>query len=89
MNNELAGKCGIDCSQCEFRSKSGCQGCQLSRGKMFWGECPISQCCSDKNLVHCGQCPDFVCPVLHNFAYDKEHGDNGKRIENLRVRGSL
>jgi len=86
MNNELMGKCGIDCGWCEFRSKSGCKGCQLLHGEKFWGECLVSKCCMSKKLEHCGKCPDFVCPLPHSFACDKYHGDNGKRLENLRAR---
>jgi hypothetical protein len=86
MIDELAGRCGINCSKCEFRVKLNCRGCVPSNGVMFWGECPISKCCAEKNLEHCGRCPDFVCRNLHNFAYDREHGDNGQRIENLKAR---
>lgn len=53
---------------------------------MFWGECKISKCCSEKELDHCGKCGEFVCKDLHAFAYDKEQGDNGLRIENLKKR---
>jgi hypothetical protein len=32
-------------------------------------------------LEHCGQYSAFLCDLQNQFAYDKEHGDNGKRIE--------
>lgn len=51
---------------------------------MFWGDCPIAKCNLDKKLQNCSKCPDFPCELLNKFAYDKEQGDNGQRIENLR-----
>ena len=34
---------------------------------------------------HCGVCGDFVCKLLHSFAYDAEHGDGaGARLETCR-----
>ena len=33
---------------------------------------------------YCGQCTNFPCDLLNSFAYDKEQGDNGKRIETCR-----
>ena len=41
-------------------------------------------CCENKNLAHCGQCDIFPCELLMQFAYDKEQGDEGKRIEQCR-----
>lgn len=52
---------------------------------MFWGECTLSKGCDDKGLDHCGKCDDFVCDTLHKFSYDEKQGDNGERIENLKV----
>ena len=43
--------------------------------------CPVKSCCEKKGLQHCGECDDFVCPLLHTFAYDMEQSDNGARIE--------
>jgi len=74
-------KCGINCSKCEYIE---CKGCRESKGTMFWGECSISKCSTDKALDHCGLCSDFACDNLKAFAYDKEQGDNGERIENLK-----
>ena len=33
--------------------------------------------------ILCGEC-DFPCDLLNQFAYDKEQGDDGKRIEQCR-----
>lgn len=85
MADSLMGHCGIDCEACEYREKMSCPGCVCSEGKPFWGECRVSKCCTDKNHEHCGKCKDFPCGVLNEFAYDKDQGDDGKRIRNLEV----
>lgn len=84
MTSQLA-MCGIDCGTCSYREQFNCPGCQAAKGKMAWGECEVALCCEGKQHDHCGQCISFVCQQLHDFAYDKEHGDNGRRIENLRA----
>jgi len=62
----------------------GCTGC-VSIDKPFWGDfCPVKDCCEGKGHEYCGQCRDFPCDLLNKFAYDKEQGDNGKRIETCR-----
>lgn len=76
--------CGIDCIKCEYKEQVGCKGCRESHSKMFWGECVISKCAQSKDLEHCGLCPQFPCDQLNAFAYDKEQGDNGQRIKNLK-----
>jgi hypothetical protein len=49
--------------------------------KPFWADnCPVKICCESKKQRHCGECDDFVCSLLHAFAYDMEQNDNGKRI---------
>lgn len=40
-----------------------------------------------KGLEHCGKCSDFPCDLLNQFAYDKEQGDDGNRIEQCREWG--
>ncbi|MCK5199745.1 MAG: DUF3795 domain-containing protein [Spirochaetales bacterium] len=80
----IESRCGIICTECEFREKMGCKGC-VNISKPFWGaNCPVKTCCEGKNLEHCGECSDFSCDILTSFAYDKEQGDNGKRIEQCR-----
>jgi len=84
MVRELAAKCGINCGECSYKDKFGCPGCQKANGKIFWGECRLAKCVIDKGLNYCYECDDFVCDLLKEFAFDKEQGDNGKRIENLK-----
>ena len=76
-------RCGLMCSQCSYAQSHGCKGC--NSGNPFWGECPVRECCTGKGQNHCGLCEGFVCKQLNDYAYDEEQGDNGKRIENLKV----
>ncbi len=80
----IESRCGILCSQCEFKEKMGCKGCTEIE-KPFWGEsCPVKRSCEEKKLAHCGECGAFPCEVLKAFAYDPQQGDNGLRIEQCR-----
>ena len=80
----IESRCGILCGSCGYKETTGCKGCTNIR-KPFWGEdCPVKSCCEIKRLAHCGQCPDFPCDLLYQFAYDKKQGDGGKRIEQCR-----
>lgn len=77
-------RCGILCSECEFKEKMGCQGC-LQIDKPFWGDsCPVKTSCESREHEHCGQCSQFPCGLLNQFAYDEKQGDGGKRIEQCR-----
>ena len=80
----MESRCGILCSGCSFSDSPGCKGC-VQIEKPFWGEsCPVKSCCEGKGHAHCGQCPEFPCQLLHQFAYDPQQGDNGLRIEQCR-----
>lgn len=80
----IESRCVLLCSACEYREQMGCQGC-VKMEKPFWGEqCPVKSCCESKNMEHCGQCSDFPCQMLTQFSYDKEQGDDGRRIEQCR-----
>lgn len=82
--NEIESRCGILCSACEYKDQMGCSGC-VNIEKPFWGEkCPVKSCCESKENKHCGTCENFTCELLNKFAYDKEQGDNGKRIKRCR-----
>ena len=77
-------RCGILCSRCGYRESTGCTGC-VGMDTPFWGEsCPEKSCCEGKAHEHCGQCPDFPCRLLRQFAYDPQQGDDGLRIEQCR-----
>ncbi len=77
-------RCGLLCSECTYREQMGCIGC-TKMDKPFWGEsCPVKSCSEKRNCEHCGQCGEFPCDVLNQFAYDENQGDNGERIERCR-----
>ena len=76
--------CGTACSLCSFREKTSCPGCRPLGGKMFWGTCGLAACCIERKLEHCGQCAEFPCEQLKEYSFDSKHGDNGRRIENIR-----
>ena len=84
MDETMFARCGTYCAECKFREGTGCPGCIKAAGKMFWGTCQIAQCCNGKGLQHCRQCPDMPCQMLKDYSYDETHGDNGRRIANLR-----
>ena len=39
----------------------------------------------EKGHETCADCADFACELLKEFAYDKNQGDDGERIENLKA----
>ena len=76
--------CGLLCAQCAYREQMNCPGC-VHMDKPFWGDsCPVKSCCEGKGHGHCGQCGEFPCELLRQFAYDEKQGDGGKRIEQCR-----
>jgi hypothetical protein len=80
----IESRCGILCFECDYREKMNCGGC-VNIDKPFWGDaCPVKSCCEGRNLEHCGECDEFPCDLLNQFAYDKEQGDDGKRIEQCK-----
>ena len=80
----IQSRCGLKCNECEWVTKTNCPGCLKVHGKPAWGECRVAICCESHNLLHCGKCESFPCEKLLAFAYDKEHGDDGQRIETLK-----
>lgn len=80
----IESRCGLLCSECNYKDRCNCGGCIKTNGHPFHGECRLAVCCQNKGFVHCGQCTGFPCDLLNEFTYDKEHGDNGKRIEQLK-----
>lgn len=76
----IQSRCGVLCDECKYKDSVNCKGC-VHISKPFWGEsCPLKSCCEEKSLEHCGLCDEFPCKVLEQFAYDKDQGDDGKRI---------
>ena len=56
----------------------------LAIDKPFWGACSFKDCCEGKKLEHCGACPELPCAEHGQLARDKEHGDDGRRIEQCK-----
>lgn len=79
----IESRCGILCGMCGYAEQTGCKGCANIKNP-FWGECPVKGCCEERCLEHCGLCTAFPCELLNQFAYDKEQGDDGIRIEQCR-----
>ena len=78
--NIIKGKCGTDCNACQFKEPFNCGGCDKQNGQIFWGECDIFKCASDKGFDHCGKCPKLPCTELTEFI---ENGHNPNRLSNL------
>lgn len=72
--------CGIDCDSCKFKSKQNCKGCRQVKGNVFWGSCDLYQCNAEKSQEHCGECKQFPCDKLKEWA----SSENPERIDNLR-----
>lgn len=80
----IESRCGLICSECDYKEKMNCAGC-IKISKPFWGEeCPLKSCCENKKLANCGECEEFPCELLKSFAYDETQGDGGKRIEQCK-----
>lgn len=76
----IESRCGIKCSECEFKKSIGCAGC-INIEKPFWNDiCPVKLCCEQKRYQHCGECETFPCKLANDFAFDEKQGDNGKRL---------
>lgn len=71
--------CGIDCGKCKFKIDKKCPGCGALKGKPFWGRCELYTCAESKNLTNCGECKEFPCKMLKEWA----SGENPERIQNL------
>jgi len=84
MADPVMGRCGIDCEKCQYREPRNCPGCHATDGTLYWGECDVAKCCIGRDLEHCGQCQEFPCKTLNDYACDPTHGDQGRRIANLR-----
>ncbi|MBR3843916.1 MAG: DUF3795 domain-containing protein [Clostridia bacterium] len=72
--------CGLDCSACEAKQLKQCLGCREMKGKIFWGECDLYQCNSQKKQEHCGKCLQFPCNMLKEMSA----AENDDRIDILK-----
>jgi hypothetical protein len=84
MDKKMIGMCGTYCGVCEWKEKMNCPGCQACSGKTFWGECKIAKCSINNGFNHCGHCSKLPCNKLQAAFDDKDHGDKGERLINLK-----
>ena len=76
----IESRCGLLCGECQYRTQIPCPGCTRME-KPFWGDsCPVKACCEGKQHAHCGECSEFPCGLLRQFAFGRQQGDDGKRI---------
>ena len=52
----MAGVCGKDCKDCDYRQRYGCRGCLESGGNPVWGSCRAAACCHSQGMQNCGEC---------------------------------
>jgi len=83
MLNEMMAYCGTYCGTCDWKEKMNCKGCKKCEGSPFWGKCKIALCAIEKGYTHCGECKDVPCGMLNDAFNNKEHSDNGERLQNL------
>lgn len=57
--SKIESRCGLLCSECDFREACNCGGCVETKGHPFHGECQVAKCCQDKGYTHCGECPNL------------------------------
>lgn len=77
-------RCGILCGKCSWKKKGKCCGC-VNSDKPFWGTCPVKSCCESRKLEHCGECGEFPCTQLKEYAYAEKEGDFGVRLDQCKI----
>lgn len=80
----IESRCGILCSKCSWQKENKCKGC-TNIDNPFWGSCPIKSCCEDREQKHCGECSEFPCTQLNEFAYAEKEGDGGVRLDQCKI----
>ena len=85
MEEVIDSYCGLKCQDCAYRTSHNCKGCITSNGNPFHGECEIAECAKGKNKRFCGECGSFPCEIITRYSNDKDHGDNGERIERCKA----
>lgn len=61
--------CGEFCGTCSYHTGNKqpyCPGCNVVKGKPFWGECKIFECINKHGIEHCGLCEEFPCDEFIN-----------------------
>jgi hypothetical protein len=72
LKAEIAKKWSADYGSEIEPSMINCEGCSASLGDVprigHCAECEIRLCAIEKEVEHCGVCPDFACDTVKNFA---------------------
>lgn len=84
MNERIDSYCGLSCKECSFKAPCNCKTCIASEGNPFFGTCELADCAKSRSVRFCGECGEFPCELLTRYSYDKEHGDNGARIQRCK-----
>ena len=84
MDQNLIGKFGTYCGDCEWVESKGCKGCQENAGNPFWGTCQVALCAIEKEVAHCGLCSEVPCEKLIEAHNTPGHEDHGEQLANLR-----
>ncbi len=85
MKDSFDSYCGLECATCPEKKLNNCSGCIVTKGQPFYGSCDIVECIKERNKRFCGECENFPCELLKKYSFDKEHGDNGERIERCKT----
>lgn len=88
MDENMIGRCGTYCGDCEWVTSTGCKGCQANAGVQFWGVCKIAVCSIEKGHHHCGTCKELPCTQLIEAFNTPGHEDHGERLDNLKNWGN-
>jgi hypothetical protein len=83
-NNSIS-FCGLDCSVCKIRESVGCDGCRNMETPYWDGDCEIRDCAGIKRIENCSYCKEFPCELLLDISLDPDTGDDGDRIDTLRL----
>jgi anaerobic selenocysteine-containing dehydrogenase len=82
--------CGLYCGLCDPKECHGC-GCACGKcaGKAHQKICEIAQCALKRKVDSCGDCPDFACTPLIQFANDPVWRTHLPALDNLRRRKAI
>jgi hypothetical protein len=63
----------------------GCEGCKNSDTPYWDGVCEIKDCVTVKKIANCSYCKNFPCELLLDISLDPDTGDDGARLETMRL----
>jgi len=78
--------CGEFCGSCPYHTgekQPSCPGCDVVKGKPFWGECEVYTCIAEHGVEHCGLCGEFPCDLFIN--HYEEAAPEGQRSAVFRA----